>query len=142
MPTAIDQTVAFTRSLWRSSPPLTAVGLGMLVVLAASLAGLAVDPRVITGVPAWLKPAKFAISTAIYSLTIAWILGHVQDRPRAGQERRLGHRRDRHAGGGADRSAGRSRHHQPLQCRPPPRCGDLFDHGRSDRRRVGRSPSR
>jgi hypothetical protein len=78
----IDQSTAFTRSLWRSSPPLTVVGLGMLVVLAASLVGLAVDPRIITGAPAWLKPAKFAISSAIYALTIAWILSHVQDRPR------------------------------------------------------------
>jgi hypothetical protein len=33
-------------------------------------------------VPAWLKPAKFAISTAIYALTIAWILSYVQDRAR------------------------------------------------------------
>jgi hypothetical protein len=82
MRTVIDRFAAFTRSLWRSSPPLTAVGLGMLVVFAASLAGLAVDPRVITGAPAWLKPSKFAISTAIYALTLAWILSHVQDRRR------------------------------------------------------------
>ncbi len=82
MRSVIDQSAAFTRSLWRSSPPLTAVGLGMLVALAASLAGLALDPRIITGAPAWLKPSKFAISTAIYALTLAWILGHVQDRPR------------------------------------------------------------
>jgi hypothetical protein len=54
----------------------------MLFVFAASLVGLAIDPRVITGAPAWLKPAKFAISTAIYGLTIAWVLTHVHDRPR------------------------------------------------------------
>lgn len=82
MRSVIDQSLAFIRSLWRSSPPLTVVGLGMLVVLAASLAGLVLDPRVITGAPAWLKPAKFAVSTAIYALTLAWILGHVEDRPR------------------------------------------------------------
>src|SRR6266540_1956588 len=29
--------------------------------------------RTITGAPAWLKPAKFAASTAIYALTLAWI---------------------------------------------------------------------
>jgi hypothetical protein len=68
--------------LWRGSPPLTAAGLGMLVVLVASLAGLALDTRVITGAPAWLKPAKFAISTAIYALTVAWILTYVQERAR------------------------------------------------------------
>src|SRR3954468_10780367 len=70
------------RELWRTSPPLTAVGLAMLVVCAASLAGLALDPRVITGAPAWLKPAKFAASTAIYALTLAWVLGYVAGRRR------------------------------------------------------------
>jgi hypothetical protein len=34
--------------------------------LAVSLAGLLLDPRVITGAPAWLKPIKFAISISIY----------------------------------------------------------------------------
>jgi hypothetical protein len=59
--------------LWAGSPLLTATGLLMLGALAASLIGMVVDPRVITGAPAWLKPAKFAISTAIYMLTLAWI---------------------------------------------------------------------
>ena len=35
----------------------------MIVVAGASIVGILVDPRVITGVPAWLKPFKFAIST-------------------------------------------------------------------------------
>jgi hypothetical protein len=59
--------------LWSASPVLTAAGLLMLGVLVASVVGLLVDPRVITGAPAWLKPAKFAVSTAIYMLTLAWI---------------------------------------------------------------------
>jgi hypothetical protein len=45
----------------------------MLGAAVASVAGIIVDPRVITGAPAWLKPFKFAVSTAIYSLTLAWI---------------------------------------------------------------------
>jgi hypothetical protein len=57
--------------------PLTATGLFMLVVLAASLAGLWLDPRVITGAPAWLKPAKFAISVAIYALSLAWVFTYL-----------------------------------------------------------------
>ena len=68
--------------LWHSSPPLTAVGLLMLVAALASLVGLVVDPRVITGAPAWLKPFKFAVSTAIYSLTLAWIFGSLSSWPR------------------------------------------------------------
>jgi hypothetical protein len=41
-----------------------------------------VDPRIITGAPAWLKPFKFAMSTAVYSLTLAWIFGWLSDWPR------------------------------------------------------------
>jgi hypothetical protein len=51
----------------------------MLAVAAASGVGMLVDPRVITGAPAWLKPFKFAISTAVYSLTLAWIFGWLPD---------------------------------------------------------------
>lgn len=68
--------------LWRASPPLTAVGLLMLVVAAASAVGILIDPRAITSAPAWLKPFKFAISTAIYSLTLAWVFGSLPDWPR------------------------------------------------------------
>jgi hypothetical protein len=61
------------KRLWQGSAPLTGTGLLMLVALAGALAGLAIDPRVITGAPAWLKPAKFAVSIAIYTFTLAWI---------------------------------------------------------------------
>jgi hypothetical protein len=54
----------------------------MLVVAAASLVGVLVDPRIITGAPAWLKPLKFAISTAVYSLTLAWVFTWLTDWPR------------------------------------------------------------
>ncbi len=63
--------------LWRTSPLLTACGLLMLPVLAAALAGVWLDPRLITGAPAWLKPAKFAASIAIYSLTLAWVFTYL-----------------------------------------------------------------
>ena len=60
-------------ALWQASPPLTAVGLAMLVVFVPTAIGVVVDPRLVTGVPAWLKPAKFTISIALYCLTLAWI---------------------------------------------------------------------
>jgi hypothetical protein len=68
--------------LWRASPPLTAVGALMAVVAVASLVGVLIDPRIISGAPAWLKPFKFAVSTAVYSLTLAWIFGWLSDWPR------------------------------------------------------------
>jgi hypothetical protein len=68
--------------LWAGSPVLTAAGLLMGGVLAVSVIGLAGDGRVITGAPAWLKPAKFAISTAIYMLTLAAIFTQLPQWPR------------------------------------------------------------
>jgi hypothetical protein len=68
--------------MWQASPPLTAVGLLMTVVAIPSAVGIFVDPRVITGAPAWLKPFKFAVSTAIYSLTLAWIFTLLLEWPR------------------------------------------------------------
>jgi hypothetical protein len=76
------RSAAWLSRLWHASQPLTAVGTLMLVVAGASLVGILVDPRIITGAPAWLKPFKFAISTAIYSLTLAWIFRWLVDWPR------------------------------------------------------------
>ena len=70
------------RRLWQTDRPLTAVGLLMLVGLAAAAFGLWLDPRTIAGAPAWLKPAKFAASTAIYSLTLAWLFRYLSAWPR------------------------------------------------------------
>ena len=70
------------RRLWRTSPPLTGAGVLMLGAAIASLIGILVDPRVITGAPAWLKPFKFAVSTAVYSLTLAWVFNWLADWPR------------------------------------------------------------
>ena len=59
--------------LWRGSAPLTFTGLLMIAALAVAVIGLVIDSRTITGAPAWLKPAKFAISITIYTFTLAWI---------------------------------------------------------------------
>lgn len=68
--------------LWNTNRPLTMVGGLMLVALAASGVGLLVDPRTIGGDPAWLKPAKFAVSTALYAFTLAWIFRYLPAWPR------------------------------------------------------------
>jgi hypothetical protein len=69
-------------TLWRAEPLLTGSGLFLLALLIPAAIGLWVDPRLITGVPAWLKPAKFAISTAIYVLTLAWVFTYLPEWPR------------------------------------------------------------
>jgi hypothetical protein len=70
------------KTLWQTNKPLTATAILMAPVLAFSLAGLLLDPRVITGAPAWLKPAKFAASISIYTLTLAWIFRYLPQWPR------------------------------------------------------------
>jgi hypothetical protein len=74
------------KRLFRGNAPLTVTGCLMMAALAASLVGLAVDPRIITGAPAWLKPAKFAASIALYTLTLAWIFTFI---PESVRTRRL-----------------------------------------------------
>ena len=59
--------------LWRTSPELIVTAALMVPVLVGALVGLTIDPRLITGAPAWLKPAKFASSIMIYTVTLAWI---------------------------------------------------------------------
>jgi hypothetical protein len=68
---------ALLRKLWNTDAPLTAVGLAMLPLLAATALALVVDPREIGGAPAWMKPAKFAVSIAIYTLTLAWVFTYL-----------------------------------------------------------------
>jgi hypothetical protein len=79
---ATSQISTLIRKLWQTDRPLTATGLLMIGALVAALAGLWIDPRTIGGAPAWLKPAKFGASTAIYSLTLAWLFRYLGAWPR------------------------------------------------------------
>ena len=65
---------------WKANWQLTFLGAVMVLVFLATLAGILLDHRVITGAPAWLKPAKFAISVSIYCFTFVWLLGFVEKR--------------------------------------------------------------
>jgi hypothetical protein len=50
----------------------------LMAALAVVTAGLAVlDQRTLLGAPLWFKPLKFAISTAAYTFTLAWMLGQL-----------------------------------------------------------------
>jgi hypothetical protein len=64
---------------WLRRDPLLAMAvlasLGLVVVASV---GLLVDPRLITGAPAWAKPFKFAVSIAVYCATLAWRVGVVR----------------------------------------------------------------
>ncbi len=74
--------VSTLRRIWAVDRPLTAMSVLMCGTLAAALVGLVVDPRTILGAPAWLKPAKFAVSIALFGFTLAWIFSYLQEWPR------------------------------------------------------------
>lgn len=70
------------RRAWHLDRPLTGTSLLMLALLPLAAAGLVLDDRLIAGAPAWLKPAKFMASTALYGLTLVWVLSWLESWPR------------------------------------------------------------
>ncbi|CAN5213196.1 hypothetical protein BH11ACT3_BH11ACT3_09280 [soil metagenome] len=55
--------------------PLVALAASMVLLALFCLVASFVDPRQVTGLDVWIKPLKFAISTALYSVTLAWLIG-------------------------------------------------------------------
>ncbi|MEU6025109.1 hypothetical protein [Micromonospora sp. NPDC047134] len=55
---------------------------GLAVV---SAVGVVVDGRILTGVPIWLKPLKFAVSFVLYGVTLAWLLSLLRRRSRVAE---------------------------------------------------------
>ncbi len=50
----------------------------MLFAFVLTVAGLWLDSRIVTGAPVWMKPAKFAISSAIFTASMAWLFGYIE----------------------------------------------------------------
>jgi len=65
---------------WKGSPSLVILSWLMIPATIATLVGIVVDDRIITGAPAWLKPMKFMISTLTYGVTLSWLMGFMEDR--------------------------------------------------------------
>jgi hypothetical protein len=78
----MEKTLRLLRRAFATNPALTILGGAMLITFLATLVGIFVDHRVITGAGAWLKPAKFAISVSVYCFTFVWLLSFVENRPR------------------------------------------------------------
>lgn len=57
--------------------PLMTLAALMAVVAVVAIVGLFVDDRVLTGLPIWAKPMKFALSILIYSVTWAWLISQL-----------------------------------------------------------------
>jgi hypothetical protein len=62
--------------------PLIFFAAVMAVLTVVAAVGIFADPRVLTGVPIWLKPFKFAVSFVLYTVTLAWMLSLLPRRSR------------------------------------------------------------
>jgi hypothetical protein len=79
---SVDSAKTLLQRAWSKNRPLTSLGVVMILVFLGTLAGILLDHRAIAGAPAWLKPAKFAISVSVYCFTFVWLLGFVEKRRR------------------------------------------------------------
>ena len=68
----------FFQQAYRGSASLAILGWAMVADLVFSLAAILLDPATVDGSPAWLKPLKFAISTTLFSFTVAWMIGSME----------------------------------------------------------------
>ncbi len=68
---------ALLTELWRTDARLTGIGLFMFALLGVTVVALLLDPRQVAGAPVWMKPAKFAVSIGIYTLTLAWVFTYL-----------------------------------------------------------------
>lgn len=62
--------------------PMLWLAYAMAALALVSLVGLAVDDRVIAGMPIWAKPLKFALSVLLYAVTWAWLASLATRAPR------------------------------------------------------------
>lgn len=62
--------------------PLMVFVAAMALLAVVSAVGVLADPRILTGVPIWLKPFKFSVSFVLYATTLAWMLSLLPHRSR------------------------------------------------------------
>jgi hypothetical protein len=67
------------RKVWNGHRLLAVTAVGSLAALAFSLVAQLFDARQILGASAWAKPAKFAASIGLMAISLAWIIGQMQD---------------------------------------------------------------
>lgn len=72
------QMAGWIREVRRRSVLLYYVAIGNLILLAMMAALAGIDPRSVMGLNPWIKPIKFALSIAIYSVTFAWLLEYLR----------------------------------------------------------------
>lgn len=74
---------AFLKETVRRNRLLALVGIAHFILFVLLIPAAILDPFEILGVSRWIKPMKFAISIAIFMLTMAWLLSYLEQRRRA-----------------------------------------------------------
>jgi hypothetical protein len=75
---------AFLAELYRRDRSLTLTGALHLALAVVFLAAMPFDERTILGASPWVKPLKFAVSVAVYLLSLSWLVGYARKQaPRA-----------------------------------------------------------
>jgi hypothetical protein len=65
------------REVYRRNRVLASVGWLHVALLVLFAVFALFDGRMVTGVNPWLKPAKFAVSIAVYTFTLAWLMPYL-----------------------------------------------------------------
>ncbi len=78
MSTLLQVAPTETSSRIRWHRPLLWLAVTMTALAAFALVARMVDPREVTGLNAWDKPLKFALSTVIYAVTWSWLIGQLR----------------------------------------------------------------
>jgi hypothetical protein len=73
------------RTTVRWHRPLLVLTGAMALLAIVAAAGLVTDDRTLVGAAIWAKPFKFAVSFALYALTLAWMLAVLPRRSRLGE---------------------------------------------------------
>lgn len=60
--------------VYRWHRPLALLSAAAGLAFLGCVVGMLADPRILTGLPIWDKPAKFSVSIAVYAFTIAWLI--------------------------------------------------------------------
>lgn len=68
--------------LWGGNRLLTISALIYFALFIGTIIASLLDARVLTGAPIWIKPMKFAISSLLYTATLAWMFSYITGRSR------------------------------------------------------------
>jgi hypothetical protein len=79
----------FLHKLYDRQPLLAKVAIAHLMLVPFVIAALLIDTRLVSGESPWLKPLKFDLSIAIYTATMAWVLGPLPQALKTALARRI-----------------------------------------------------